>query len=976
MANYNDEVRFAKEFQTHIQQAEYNKAIRVAKKIIDYNKVKKFSTEREVTFSGMYLKIAEVYLHLHQQEKALFWLEKLAKVENKYIYPPHKQMLLQMFSALAQKMFSAQHYSKAALFQKKSFELSQELNGQNVDYTLSLGLFLGNIYHEMAEYRKAYILTKPLYTYVKNNKDINDIEVMKTAMNLGTYLMEMGKYAEAIQYQTDAIDKAQKIMHKNHDTLASMYNTIALSYIRMGDYVNAEEYLTHAMSIKKVTQNKDLSLVKIYNHRAFIFQELGNPKEALAYYQKSIQLLDLLNNKDKNIRMTLYANMAQNYMDLNDFNTSLAYYENVLKMQDEESLGKAYIYSGMGSVCMETGREDEALVYMKKSLALKKRYLGDKHLSLVYTYIDISNSLIAKHEYGNALFYDKKALSILQNNKHHYHLSHSVHLNMAYTYSMLGKVAQSYHYIDKAFSEFLKMKSHATVITSQNEKIYFKQAHRNFLHTYFSIAYAHVPTLTGKEKQKVLQRVLDNWIFIKRSVFEDSDNFRRFAAKSHDKKVKDEVAKLLNNQRILAQLYQSTRYDEKNKESSLGELQKKISRQEQHLSKMMREKHFIGEENQSIDTKNLSKKLNVNALYMDFVKTVNHYYLFTLDEKEHIAFYRFDKNATTLLTKSILKLQKEMNAISDKKTFADIEPVRQVYGKLYELVLKDVDISKYSSLVVSPDGVLNLLPFEALYDRKKEHYLLEQIKIQYVASAKDYFTDKPSGVTKEKITIFANPNFDANSTGKLDSSRGTVMEVLTPDFYKLPGTKKEAEDIYNIFPESILYVEENATEENLLHLKSPAILHIATHGFFLNPPSEYSPLLKNGIVLNGANHSLKIKSGEGIVTGLEISALPLDDTQLVVLSSCYSGLGDIEEGEGMMSLGDAFKKAGADNTLTSLWAVSDEMGARMMHLFYANLNKGDDYFSALKNAKLSLIKEGMVHPYYWANFVLYGEGLK
>jgi len=137
---------------------------------------------------------------------------------------------------------------------------------------------------------------------------------------------------------------------------------------------------------------------------------------------------------------------------------------------------------------------------------------------------------------------------------------------------------------------------------------------------------------------------------------------------------------------------------------------------------------------------------------------------------------------------------------------------------------------------------------------------------------------------------------------------------------------------------------------------------------------SYSALEKSGIVLNGVNTTTKEEHTEGIITGLELAGLSLAQNNLVVLSSCYSGLGVVEDGEGMIGLGDAFKKAGAKNILTSLWAVQDELGGNMMQLFYENIKNKKNYDVALRDAKIEILNEGYIHPYYWGGFLLHGKG--
>ncbi len=182
-----------------------------------------------------------------------------------------------------------------------------------------------------------------------------------------------------------------------------------------------------------------------------------------------------------------------------------------------------------------------------------------------------------------------------------------------------------------------------------------------------------------------------------------------------------------------------------------------------------------------------------------------------------------------------------------------------------------------------------------------------------------------------------------------------------------------------------------ATEESFKHLSghSPTILHLATHGFSLpdaeqkrkdnvnNNENQFTladnPLLRSGIIMAGAN---RVWSGgtpvagkeDGIVTAYEISNLDLSNTELVVLSACETALGDIKGTEGVFGLQRAFKLAGVQNMILSLWQVPDRETAELMNLLYTNKLKGMTIYEAFNKAQDIMRKK--YSPYYWAAFVL------
>jgi CHAT domain-containing protein len=207
----------------------------------------------------------------------------------------------------------------------------------------------------------------------------------------------------------------------------------------------------------------------------------------------------------------------------------------------------------------------------------------------------------------------------------------------------------------------------------------------------------------------------------------------------------------------------------------------------------------------------------------------------------------------------------------------------------------------------------------------------------------------------------------------------------------LEGTKVEAQSINQIFNKkgitSKLVMNENASEENIKALKSPTILHIATHGFFVSLPKESkiktmedarnrnllkNPFMRSGLLLADCQNPPVEGEEDGVLSAEEAMNLDLEGTELVVLSACETGLGDVENGEGVYGLQRAFQQAGAKTIVMSLWKVSDEATQILMTEFYQNLVNGGTKREAFKNAQLTLRKK-YPEPFYWGAFVMVGE---
>jgi CHAT domain-containing protein len=295
-----------------------------------------------------------------------------------------------------------------------------------------------------------------------------------------------------------------------------------------------------------------------------------------------------------------------------------------------------------------------------------------------------------------------------------------------------------------------------------------------------------------------------------------------------------------------------------------------------------------------------------------------------------------------------------------------------------------------TQLLISPDGELNLIPFEALVD-EQGRYLVERYSIGYLTTGRDLLRRQVSRPSKTVPVILADPWFGQPQVMLADRSSAKRRSITTGQdlsnvyFAPLPGTEEEARSIQSLFPEAEILTGRQATKASLRGVEAPAILHIATHGFFLDDlpgqpggqPAKAAkledPLLRSGLALAGAN---RIKSGgdDGILTALEASNLNLWGTKVVTLSACETGVGQVKNGEGVYLLRRAFFLAGAETLVMSLWAVSDRVTRETMAGYYTGLKQGLGRGEALRQAQLAMLKrKDRRHPYYWASFIQSGD---
>ncbi len=287
---------------------------------------------------------------------------------------------------------------------------------------------------------------------------------------------------------------------------------------------------------------------------------------------------------------------------------------------------------------------------------------------------------------------------------------------------------------------------------------------------------------------------------------------------------------------------------------------------------------------------------------------------------------------------------------------------------------------------------------------------MQQYQISYLNSGRDLLKFDAVEPSQNPALILADPDYETATNfprSDVAAGPGTRADSQAADFrqlqfQRLPGTAAEAEAIRPFLPNARILTTDEATENAVKQVEAPRILHIATHGFFLTdvePPAVEgrgigvvasdgtlpntlprvsvaveNPLLRSGLALAGFNRR---RSGneDGVFTALEASSLNLLGTQLVVLSACDTGLGDITNGEGVYGLRRAFAMAGAESQLMSLWQVSDFGTQSLMARYYEKLTAGMGRSEALRAVQLEMLESGgeYHHPYYWAAFILAGD---
>ncbi|HRG09878.1 MAG TPA: CHAT domain-containing protein [Cyclobacteriaceae bacterium] len=283
-------------------------------------------------------------------------------------------------------------------------------------------------------------------------------------------------------------------------------------------------------------------------------------------------------------------------------------------------------------------------------------------------------------------------------------------------------------------------------------------------------------------------------------------------------------------------------------------------------------------------------------------------------------------------------------------------------------------------IYLSPDGVFSQINLNTILNPTTKKFLIDELELVYVTNTSDLVATKKAGSTKT-AALFGRPSYsatisDAQTANFRSLQNEELVSLKDQNFSDLPGTQQEIEVAEQVLKTNNWNVKrfqaELATEKSLKGVNSPSLLHIATHGFFIGDSTRtINPMIRSGLLLAGVSSKTDADQ-DGILTAYEASLLNLRETQLVVLSACETGLGEIRNGEGVYGLQRAMIAAGTKNLLMSLWKVDDAATSELMNSFYRAWANQSETVKSFRQAQLEVRKK-YPHPFYWGAFIMLGN---
>ena len=776
------------------------------------------------------------------------------------------------------------------------------------------------------------------------NTQVNEVKNRignKYYTNLIDYCMLQSDYQKAVSF----MDLLIKRYEKETSQKKWLYADILMTKLKKAELYNIKYEIL-----------KKQRLFSSFNIQSFY--EISQ-KDTLDYYNSFQEYTnDLKSQFSDNATYLLFSSRVNKFLSYYKGNISLTNknYEQSIK-EYSKALEIVGFFSPTKDRLLSDIKSSLALAYTynkqyQKAIPLYEISLEDKGASNANYYGGAIRNLHSIENYEASLKkpyqsnflqsqYGKESISLSELN-----------LFLAKTYLAMNKNEKAYDYILEAYEIFFGNKFSTFFILDNMKSDYMEQRS-----LYSSLLFNYTPIQSDFYIQQTFNKLLN----FKRSVYDNESSLRILKGKTISQTFKDKIDDFFRLQRTLARQYQKvTSID------IINNTTRKLTQVSTFLSLSIPKFKKISNQ-EDITFQTLVNELNTSELYIDFASIGNDYYIFTLDHKKNITFKKIKQKDTEIIHQAIASIHKDTDV-----NLRDLDTAQIEYSKLYNLIIQPLqnELKGKDTLIISPDGLLNTVPFEAFYDSTKEEFLIQNYCIKYTPSGKEYIKSKQNdAIVNQDTVIFANSDF--NST-RIEKNRGNILKQLKA-FPNLQYALDEAKSVKSTFKEAPqTFFEEKATEESFMTVKRPKFWHIITHGFYIPDANSSNPLLNSGIVLHGANESIRNEegnsTGDGIITGLELAGMDLKGTDLVVLSACLTGSGDIENSEGVASVSKAFRLAGAKYLITSLWSIDDEFTSIFMEKLYTKINSKYSYSRALQETKKEMIKINS-HPFYWAGFV-------
>ena len=801
----------------------------------------------------------------------------------------------------------------------------------------------------------------------------DDLGYLKTISNQGLLYATMGRYTQAEAFTAGALDIRKEKFGEEDPGVASSLNNYAVLHYNLGRYNEAEKTFSSALSVvrsSELTSSMPHSI--ILNNQAMLFQAIGRFQEAEASLQQAIDIAEKLQSKKSKNHLKFLSNLALLYQQMGKYDDAEGIYLGMEKRLGKTNPDYASMLSNQASLYMLMDKKDKVENLLKTSAGIYKSSFGEDSPAYAKVISDLGNFYRINARYAEALSLLEKALAIREKSlgKNHPHYVQSQE-DLAIFHWKNGAPDKARALYGELMTRSLEFINTYFPPMSESEKTKYWDVLSPRFQRFYNFAIDVSPNIPD-----VVKDLFDYQIATKALLLNSTNKVKQSILNSRDGLLIRDYMIWVDQKEQLARLYAYSKTELKEQKINLDSIERATNGMEKSLSE--RSKDFSeGYRATGTSFTKIRDLLTESEALVEIIRVRNYDQVFT-NGSRYVALIL--KKGMPLPSMKVMENGDQLetryakfyrNAIQQK--VQDDYSYDQYWARLEE------ELQNKKAIYFSPDGVFNQLNLNTL-KKPGADYIINRYDLTILGNSKDLITIKSKKPvnTGKHATLLGFPDYGGSN------------------ITALPGTKVEIDAISNLLKASGYQLNvltlAGATEAKLKSVKSPELLHIATHGYFLQDVEKSgaafgihlenasdNPLLRSGLLLAGAAKTLSgaaspnlSSNDNGILTAYEAMNLNLEGTQLIVLSACETGLGDIRAGEGVYGLQRAFQVAGADALIMSLWKVDDTATQLLMKNFYTNWIKLRNKQKAFRQAQVQLMAR-YKDPYYWGAFIMMGQ---
>ncbi|OEK02424.1 hypothetical protein BFP97_13225 [Roseivirga sp. 4D4] len=788
---------------------------------------------------------------------------------------------------------------------------------------------------------------------------------------------DLGNMNAAMDYREKSMTLKKKLLGPDHPEMAVGYKLLGLYGLRQSDRRNdAVEYFRECLRINlKLYGKYDRRTVDALHHLAYGLNILENYEESLTTSKESLAINKRIKGSDF-MTAAIYTSIAFNLTQLKRFEESIAVYRDMISLikTSKEDLSVLNINSrtGLALIHEELEEYDKAEKYLREAAEECIKLYGPEHRRLINIYYNTSNILEKQGLIEESLEFTKKSLE----------------LNL-YNRDLLKSEGIPLNLLAKQSDTYALTHRHRTLLFYQKglrqERPDFGEFWKSFdislqlLNELMNETLNSSDLISLQTANKNLYSLGMNVLWLSDSSSSQTDNTHRMWQFSESSKG---VTQKLNEKK------RQTSYPLKSTDSILEEQKRSMDKisyykslvingnehdsvraglfqaleakkeSERKLKTQYPKDYSLSHIEDDISFDELTGFLGKTNNILDYFISEENIYAFLINNNG-LRSFKFDWSEE--LQNDIISFKK---ALVNDSTDLFRSSSHQIYTQIFEPVEPYID---GSNLIIIPDKDLWNLNFDLLLTNPgsnemiRKDYLIQKYAISYSHSTGLLLNSNDKSKSRNQVLAFSYADND-QSMLQIDNMRDAPKN-------NLPGTARELKILENSLSGKFYYGEEASESQFKESASNYAILHMALHGEVDGKDPDNSKLYFTG------NQEPEEQGEDNALHTFELYNIELN-AELAVLSACNTGNGKINDGEGVMSLGKAFRYAGVNSVLLSQWEVSDATTPEIMEGFYKHLQDGKSKSEALRQAKLEFLDNAnniTANPYYWGSFFIIGN---